>query len=491
MKKGILVILDGYGEGKDYNYNAETRANTPFLKGLHKLPHSLLNACGEDVGLLKGVMGGSEVGHMTIGAGRVISGSAKLIKDEIANGNFFAHKKLNKELDALNIRGGDLHLVGMMSDKNVHCDINHAFAIIEMAQSRAKNIFLHLFTDGRDTAPCESVRYLKMVNNKIKRYKNCQIASLCGRAYGMDREENLDRTKLAFNNMFFEGKTIKQSEAEAYLESEHTAGRNDQFVLPIKLKTKAECELKNKDLVFMFNFREDRVRQLAKMISEKSACRLITMANASGAKGVSLYPPTAVKHSLGEYLSKLGLRQIRISESTKYAHLTYFFNGGREEPFPLEDRVHIRSFKVKDFSATPKMKAEEITKEAIKAINNDYDAILINYSNPDMLGHTGNFEATVQSLEFLDGCLKKLSDAARKKGYFILFTADHGNAEMMRYDNGEVHIAHTLNRVFCTALDDVAHKFTKYGGLRDIAPTFVDLMGIKQNKHFEGQSLLK
>ena len=491
MKKGVLVILDGYGEGKDFEFNAETKANTPFLDELHKLPYSLLSASGEDVGLLNGVMGGSEVGHMTIGAGRVVSGSAKLIRDEILNGNFFAHKKLNKELEALKKREGDLHLIGLMSDKNVHSDINHAFAIIKMAHDKAKNIFLHLFTDGRDSAPYDSVKYLKKVKAEIKKYKNCEIASLCGRLYGMDREENWDRTKLAFDNMFGEGKTIKQSEVEAYLQAEHKAGKNDQFVLPVKIKTKADCKLKSKDVVLMFNFREDRVRQLARMINENTNCKLITMANATGAKSVVLYPPTLVKDGLGEYLSKLGLKQKRISESTKYAHLTYFFNGGREEPFPLEERVHIVSHKVADFSNTPKMRAEEITKEVIKAIKQDYDAIIVNYSNPDMLGHTGNFEATVKSLEFMDGCLKKLADVALKKGYFMLFTADHGNAEVMRYDNGEPHIAHTLNRVFCVPLDNQVYKVEKYGGLRDIAPTFVDLMGIRQNKRFEGKSLLK
>lgn len=491
MTKGVLVILDGYGEGKENEFNAVKNANTPFLDSLHKLPYALLKTSGEDVGIFKGELGGSEVGHTTIGAGRIVPSTAKLIHDEILNGNFKKNKNLIKVLDELNKNKGNLHLVGMMSDKNIHSDINHLYEIINIAKSKVKFIFLHLITDGRDTPPFDSLKYIKHVKSKIKDAPNCQIASIGGRFYAMDREDNVDRIETAFNTMFNEGKTVKTKEIENYLKQEHNANRNDQFVVPIKIECSFDNKLTKNDCIFMFNFREDRVRQFAKMVKEKLPCKLITMSSVGGVKSVVLYPTSIVKNTLSEYLSKQGLKQIKIGESTKYAHVTYFFNGGREEPFPLEERVHIKSTKVENFATTPKMRAGEITTEVIKAMQNNYDAIVVNYSNADMLGHTGDYEATVTSIEYLDVCLTKLAKNAKKLGYFLLLTADHGNAETMRTANGQPHLAHTLNKVFCTVVGNANYKLVKNGGLKDVAPTFVELLGLKQNKHFEGKSLLK
>ena len=490
MQKGILIILDGYGEGKPNDFNAVENANTPYLHSLKTKSHSLLKTDGEAVGLFKGDMGGSEVGHMTMGAGKIVLSTLKRIDNDFKSGEFKNNKKLEKAVATLQKNGGNLHLIGMMSDKNIHSNINHAFEIIKLLHDKAKNIFLHLITDGRDTPPQDSLKYLKQVKAFIKNYKNCQIASISGRAYAMDREENWDRTEKAINAMFKFKKQIKQDQIESYLAEQHSLGKDDQFIEPTHVETTANFTPTKKDLMFVFNFREDRLRQLCKMF-EQFGCPIITMARVNTANTIELYPAPHGDNTLCEHLSKLGLKQIKICETTKYAHLTYFFNGGEEKPFPNEDRIHIPSFKVENFASTPKMRAKEIADETINAINQNYDAIYVNFSNPDMIGHTGNYEATVKALEFLDKCVKKVCDYALKHNYFLIVTADHGNSEEMRTKNGEPHMAHTLNPVFCIALGNKEYKMKKHGELKDVAPTFLSLMGAKPNKSFEGNNLIE
>ncbi len=489
MKNGILIILDGYGEGKKDEFNAVDNANTPTLKYLKTLSHSLLDTSGEAVGIFKGELGGSEVGHTTIGAGRIVPSTAKKIHDDVLSGAFEKNKKLLNILNKMQKNNANLHLIGMMSDKNVHSNINHAYRVIEMAKDKVNHIFLHLFTDGRDTSPFDSEKYYLDVKKHIKNIKNCEIASISGRAWAMDRENNLDRTKKAFNAMFNHDVCIESDEILSYLKSQHNAGVNDQFVEPTHVKTKAKFEVDKNDVLFFFNFREDRLRQIVKCC-EQLSCTMITMANVDTSKTIQLYPTKEVKNTLSEHLADLNLHQIKISESTKYAHVTYFLNGGREEPFKNEDRKHILSNKVEDFSTTPKMKAKEIADETIKAINAKYNAIIVNFSNPDMLGHTGNYEATVESLEFMDKCVKKVLDYAIKNGYVALVTADHGNAEVMRTKDGLPHMAHTLNKVMCVAVGNKKYAMKKYGGLQDVAPTFLDLMELEKFKPFVGKSLI-
>ena len=485
MRKCILVILDGYGEGKPGEFNAVVNAKTPTLDKLKQQSYSLLKNHGEAVGLFEEEMGGSEVGHITIGAGRVVNSMAKQIRDDIKTKDFAKNKTLVKVLENLKKNKADLHLFGLMSDKNIHSNINHCLEIVRIAKDYANNIYIHFVTDGRDCGAYESLKYLKVLQNAIKSIKNCAILSVSGRFYAMDRENHEDRTNDAFNACFTQNKTI--SNVEEYIKAQHAKGLNDQFVEPISVKSKTFKEVNKNDCVLFFNFREDRLRQIVKKCEELN-CDLITMAEVGGTKAKPMYTNKTVKNTLSEYLSKNGLRQIKIGESTKYAHVTYFFNGGREKPFKNEDRVHVPSFAVNDFSQTPQMKAKEITKEVKKAIKKEYDAIIVNYSNADMVGHTGNYDATVKSLQVVDKCVKKLLKFA-KEDYFVMITADHGNAEEMKTENGELHMAHTINPVFCVVANSGLHMKNE-GGLRDVAPTFVELLGLKPNKDFEGQSLI-
>ncbi len=489
MKKGILIILDGYGEGKADKFNAVANAKTPFLDSL-KNNISLLKTDGEAVGLFAGEMGGSEVGHLTIGAGRIVPSTAKLIRDEIAANKFEKNPVLTSILQYITQNNGNVHLIGLMSDKNIHSDVNHCYELMRIFSGKANHIYLHLITDGRDCGSADSLKYLKTMNKNIQNTQNCEIASVGGRVYAMDRDSNYDRVKLAVAAMFEDKTGIKQGEVERYLQTQHKLGNTDEYVVPTHVQTEQPINLTDKDYLIFFNFREDRLREIVKTVANMPA-KIATMADVATAKTDVLYHKNIVHNTLSEYISSLGLKQVKISESTKYAHVTYFFNGGVEQPFKGEDRIHVPTTKVDKFNKTPLMQAAKIADETIEAIKDNYDAIIVNFSNPDMIGHTGDYNAVVKSLEFLDTKLKNIAEQAKSHDYFMIITADHGNSEQMRYPNGEPHYAHTLNRVMCAVLDDKPHKLKQQGGLQDVAPTFVNLMGLEPNPYFEGKSLLK
>lgn len=488
-KKGLLLILDGYGEGKPDKFNAVVNAKTPFLDSL-KTNMALLKTDGEAVGLFAGDMGGSEVGHLTIGAGRVVQSTAKLISDEISTGKFKQNQVLLNIENQLEKQPGDVHLIGLMSDKNVHSNIEHCYELMHDLSGKAKHIYLHMITDGRDCGSADSLKYLKTLLKNVQTTKNCEIASIGGRWYAMDREGNFDRTTIGFNAMVSSQHEILPDEIESYLKNQHKAGNTDEYIVPTHVKTKQPFSLSTNDFVIFFNFREDRLRQIVKIMAQQPA-QIATMADVATAKTAVFYPKTIVKNTLSEYLSNLGLKQIKISESTKYAHVTYFLNGEYETPFKGEDRVHVPTIKIDKFNKTPFMQAGKIADETIEAIKDGYDAIIVNFSNPDMIGHTGDYEAAVKSLEYLDARLKLIAETAVKNNYFVILTADHGNCEQMRYSNGELHYAHTLNKVMFAVVDNVPHKLKPQGGLRDVAPTFLHLLGVEPNKDFEGSSLIK
>ena len=486
MNKGILIILDGYGEGKPYEFNAVSNANTPTLNKLKKQSHSLLKAHGEAVGLFEEEMGGSEVGHLTIGAGRIVSSTAKKIRDDILSGEFDKNKVLNTMLNNLKKNNSDLHLFGLMSDKNIHSHIDHCLKIVDIAKEKAKNIFIHFVTDGRDSGVHDSLKYLEILKKYIKNIENCSILSVSGRFYAMDRENHEERINAAFKAMFEANNAI--SDVEKYIQSQHESGNNDQFVEPASVKSSTFNGVNKNDCILFFNFREDRLRQIVKKCEELK-CHLITMSDVGGVKAKSMYPNQIVKNTLSEYLSKNGLNQIKIGESTKYAHVTYFLNGGKEEPFEGEDRIHVPSLEVDDFAKTPNMRAKEIAKDTIKSIKKNYDAIIVNFSNADMVGHTGDYDATVKALQCVDKCVNKILKVAEKRKYFVMITADHGNADEMKTPNGEPNTAHSINPVFCVVANS-GLEMKQEGGLKDVAPTFIDLMDLKKNKHFEGESLI-
>ena len=486
MRKGVLIILDGYGEGKAGAYNAVINAKTPTLHGLKKYSYALLKTHGESVGLFEDEMGGSEVGHMTIGAGRIIPSTAKKIRDDILSGEFDKNEVLNKALSKLEKTNGNLHLFGLMSDKNIHSNIDHALKIIDLAKTKANNIFIHFVTDGRDSGVFDSEKYLQTLKNHIKNIKNCHILSVSGRFYAMDRENYLDRIEMAFNAMFKGSNQVL--DAEKYIVGQHNVGINDQNIVPASVKCAEYKGVNENDCILFFNFREDRLREIVKAC-EELPCEIVTMAEVGDTRAKAMYPSRIIEHTLSQYLSENGVSQVKISETTKYAHVTYFLNGGREEPFEGEERIHVPTIKTDDQAKTPKMQAKAITAQTLKSIKNNKDAIIVNFSNADMIGHTGSYDATIKALECVDKCVKKIIQFANKHDYFVMITADHGNAEEMVDTSGNPQTAHSLNPVMCVVVDENI-KLKQQGELKDVAPTYIELLGLKSNKYFEGKSLI-
>jgi len=493
MKKGLLLILDGYGEAPKSKFNAVTNANTPYLNYLRKTyPSSLVYTDGRSVGLPAGAMGGSEVGHTTIGAGRIIKTTTVKIDDEIESCEFFKHKELVDAFIKLNSNNGALHIAGLFSDKQIHSDLNHAFALIKLAKMyNIDRVFFHAFTDGRDCAQNASFEYLEKFNRAVSVIGVGEIATVGGRFYAMDREGNFERTNQALDTM----QKVDYDFNSAYecLNNSHDKGVSDEFVVPSRIKTNKDYTFNSNDLFVFYNFRADRMKQPVKVLNDKNIMDIITFCDFAKGERISyIYHDEDITGTLSEYLSSQGLKQLKVSESTKYAHVTYFLNGGREQPFYGEDRIHIETEKTADFALTPNMRAGEIASSTIEALtSNKYDAVIVNFSNPDMIGHTGNYEATIQALEFLDKCVEDVVKTALDNNYFVLLTADHGNAEEMRDSNGNIQTAHSLNPVICMTIDKTKHDMLQYGGLKDIAPTFIHLMGLNPNPKFEGDILVK
>jgi len=490
MRKGIMIILDGYGEGEKYEFNAVENANTPYLKDIKKnKPNCFIGTDSRFVGLPENTMGGSEVGHMTIGAGKIKRSMQVKVSDEIDSGEFFKKPILVEKFTKLKDNNGALHIAGLWSDKKTHSDIKHCFALMDLAKEFGiDKVFIHAFTDGRDTSTKVSKEYFEMFNNKSKQLGLGEIATVGGRFYIMDRENNLDRTEKALNKFVQTGYDF-----ENYVEcidENYSKELTDEFVIPARIKTGKEYALTDKDLLIFYNTRGDRMKQPVKMAREKLDCDILTMCEF--VDGVDyIYDEDNISNTLVEYLSNLGVKQLKISESTKYAHVTYFFNGGREEPFEGEERIHIITQKTDDYALTPKMRAPEITEKTIEMLNSkNYDAIYVNFSNPDMIGHTGNYESCVESLEYLDGCVKSIVETAQENDYFVLLCADHGNAEKMKDPTGKKYTSHTLSPVKCVIIDKENENIVMHnGGLQDIAPTFLKLMEVEQNPAFEGKPL--
>ncbi len=508
----MLMILDGWGMDEPGAGNAVSLAKTPFLDKLKaEYPGSQLACSGEAVGLPEGIMGNSEVGHLNLGAGRVVYQVLLRIDMAIRDGSFFENQALNRVMDRVKKRQSALHLMGLVSDGGVHSQLTHLFALIDMAEAKGlSQVYIHAILDGRDTAPDSGAGYVAQVKKHIRDKPRAAIATLCGRYYAMDRDTRWDRTEKAYK-LYSESLGTRESDPVAAVKNAYNRGETDEFVRPVVLTgdtDQFEPRVKDGDGIIFFNFRPDRTRQITKAFTEKDfdgferssrpeICDYVCMAQYDEAFSLPVaFPPVHLDQILGEVVSYQGLKQLRIAETEKYAHVTYFFNGGEEAPFAGEDRHLIPSPReVATYDEKPEMSAYEVAEQTVSyLLMEKYDLIVMNFANLDMVGHTGVLEAAVKACETVDQCARKVVTAALEKGWHILVTADHGNAEKMVDDNGQPHTAHTLNHVPCI-LVSAEERFRRVrlhsGILGDIAPTILDLMGLEKPEKMTGQSLIE
>jgi len=495
MKKVALIVLDGLGLRKNSHYNAVNNANMPYFRKISKnYSHTQIKTCGEYVGLPAGQFGNSEVGHLNLGAGRIVKQNSTRITDSILNGEFFKNKTLISMLNKLKKTNSNLHLFGLCSSGGVHSEIEHLFNLLKLCkQQNFNNVYIHFISDGRDTNIHSGKTFLSKLNKKIKEIGVGKVVSLTGRFYSMDREKNYARTQEFFEILSSYNSENAFSNLNQAFNYYYQNNITDEFILPTILKNQNFKANKN-DSILSFNFRSDRMRQIFEVLINngyKNLYSFIEYDKNFDKKVKVVFKEESSKNCLSEVLSGLNKTQLRISETTKYAHVTYFFNLLQEEPFKFEDRVIIESEKVDNFSKTPKMKAGEITNAVIyKTDKKLYDFILVNFSNADMLGHTGNYEKTIESLEFLDTCLEKLCENLKQKGYIILVTSDHGNADIMQNKNGTVCTTHTTSDAPFIIIDNKKYNLIKNGKLSNVSPTILDLMNIKKPKEFTENSLI-
>jgi len=494
----LLAILDGFGYRKEREGNAIACAHTPNIDSfMSNYPFTLLEAGGTAVGLPPGQMGNSEVGHINIGAGRVVFQDSMRILKAIEDGSFFKNNVLKKAMEVA--RGSALHLMGLIGPGGVHALPQHLYALLRMAKLEGvKNVYIHCFTDGRDTPPKIAVEHVRKLEEKIGEIGAGEIASVTGRYYAMDRDKRWERTRMAYD-MLTEGKGRKAESAEDAIKKAYKAGETDEFIKPTVVRDK---KIKDGDVVIFFNFRPDRARQLTMAFVDenfkafprkKVNVHFITMTRYMDGLNVDIaFDKLPLKNTFGEVISKHGLKQLRIAETEKYAHVTFFFNGGREEPFDGEERCLIPSPKVETYDMKPEMSAYEVTDELIRRIeSNKYDVIVVNYANLDMVGHTGVWNAAIKAAEAVDECIGKVVKAVKQQKGKAIITADHGNAEEMM-ENGHPKTAHTTNPVPFILIGAGGKERIKLrrGNLGDIAPTMLDMLGIEKPEEMTGQSLL-
>nr|QCI04171.1 Phosphoglycerate mutase [Anotrichium furcellatum] len=504
----VLTILDGWGYSEYIKGNAIKLAATPTMDFLWKYyPHTLLNASGKDVGLPNQQMGNSEVGHTTIGAGRIISQDLVRIQKSINNQTFSKNPIIHSLCQYAQDNKSKLHIIGLCSDGGVHSHIDHLHATINLIKQYSITTCLHLITDGRDTAPKEAVKFITEIYNQINSYDNINICSISGRYYSMDRDCRWSRTEKTYKILTENHNKIKypDNNLEQYIkiiQQYYEEGISDEFIPPTKTN---QLNVDNQDCILFVNFRPDRTRQLLHAFAKDNfkgfkriklnGLKFATFTNYDSSLNIPIVFPQETKNNfLGQIISQNNLKQLRLAETEKYAHVTYFFNGGIEEPFPGEDRELISSPKVETYDLSPDMSAKEITKSAINAINkNIYTLIIINYANTDMVGHTGNLESTIQSVQTVDLCLKELLNKIQEVQGTLLITADHGNAEYMLDKNNKPCKSHSTNLVPFIIINHMkkSYNLKALGSLADIAPTILELLKIKTPEQMNGQSLLQ
>jgi 2,3-bisphosphoglycerate-independent phosphoglycerate mutase len=504
----MLMILDGWGINEHARGNAILKAQTPnFDKLMRHYPNTILQTSGLSVGLPEGQMGNSEVGHLNLGAGRIVYQEFTRISEDIKNGGFFKNPVLLDAMGNAAKNGSSLHLMGLLSDGGVHSHIDHLLALLKMAkQHGVARVYVHAFLDGRDVPPANAEVYIKRLEKEMDELGIGEIATIAGRYYAMDRDKRWDRTEKAYNAIVF-GDGIKEGDALTALAKSYSREETDEFVVPTVITDEdgnPKGTVNEKDSIIFFNFRPDRARQLTYAFCDEDfqgferrkgllkvfyVC--MTQYDVKVKNAQIAYRPQSLENIFAEVISKKGLRQLRIAETEKYAHVTFFFNGGVEKSYPGEDRILIPSPKVATYDMKPEMSAYEVTDKVIEKIGEEiYDVIILNYANSDMVGHTGVFEAAVAAVEAVDRCIGRVVDAIRNKGGTAIITADHGNAEqMLDYATGEPHTAHTSNPVPFILVGDKHYRLHP-GKLADVSPTMLELLNIEKPEEMTGESLI-
>jgi 2,3-bisphosphoglycerate-independent phosphoglycerate mutase len=504
----MLMILDGWGLSTEKKANAIANANIPNFDNLMKqYPNTGLEASGLAVGLPEGQMGNSEVGHLNIGAGRIVYQDLTRVSQDIKNGGFYKNPSLAWAMDNALRSNTALHLMGLLSDGGVHSHIEHLKALLDMAKQKGlERVYLHAFLDGRDVPPANAIKYIDEIEEYMKKIGVGKIATISGRYYAMDRDKRWERTQKAYDAMAF-GEGLQAACAKQALLQSYERKETDEFVIPTVIIDNDKdpvAMVKQGDSIIFFNFRPDRARQLTYAFCDEDfkgfgrkkgyfpVCYVCLTEYDAAIKNVKIaYGPESLKNILAEVLAKAGLTQLRIAETEKYAHVTFFFNGGVEKAYQGEDRILIASPKVATYDKKPEMSAYKVADTVMEKIRDDvYDVIIINFANPDMVGHTGVYEAAVKAVESVDECIGKVVKIILEKGGTLLLTADHGNAEqMMDYITGEPYTAHTCNPVPLILVSKKSYKL-KPGKLADIAPTMLQLLGLEKPQEMTGQSLI-
>lgn len=503
-KPVMLMILDGWGIAPPSSTNAVTRARTPHLDYyFNRYPHSQLRCSGEAVGLPEGQMGNSEVGHLSIGSGRIIYQSLTRISRAVKDGSLEKNPVLVKAMEEARDGEKKLHLLGLLSDGGVHSHIDHLLGLLAMAQKMGvEKVCVHAFLDGRDTPPQSAAPFLEQVEKACKELGVGQIATVSGRYYAMDRDKRWERIRKVYDCMTG-GEALEAPSAAEGLAAAYGAGQTDEFVVPFRVAG-VDGKVEKGDSLIFFNFRPDRARELTHVFTDPEFAgfprketvlpvHFVSMTEyEKGLQAAVAFPPEAIKDTLAEVVSRAGLHQLHIAETEKYAHVTFFFNGGREQPFPNEDRILVPSPKVATYDLQPEMSAYLVTEKLQEALAKDlYDLVILNFANPDMVGHTGSLEAAVKALEAVDECVGSLAETVLQKGGALCITADHGNLEEM--EDPVTHApmtAHTTNPVPFLVVGAEPGTQVEDGGLSDIAPTLLDLLDLPEPEAMTGHSLL-
>lgn len=500
-KPVALIIMDGFGYNPEDYGNAITAAKKPNLDKYMQGPHTLIGASGLDVGLPDGQMGNSEVGHTNIGAGRIVYQMLVKISKDIKDGTFFDNKALQAAMDNCKEKKSALHLMGLLSPGGVHSHMEHLFGLVEMAKKNGLDkVYIHAFLDGRDVPPSSAAEYMEQTVEELNKIGLGKIATISGRFYAMDRDNAWDRVEKAYSAIVY-GEGVNESEPVQAIKNSYANEVTDEFMLPTVIEGGAS--VKEGDSVIFFNFRPDRARQITRAFVDPDfsgferkngffETNFVCMAqyDASMPNVSVAYPPEQLTMTLGEYLSKSGKTQLRIAETQKYAHVTFFFNGGEEKQFEGEDRILIKSPDVATFDMKPEMSAYEVCDAVVDAINTDkYDVIILNYANCDMVGHTGIFDAAVAAVEAVDECVGRMVEAILAKGGAALITADHGNADKMYEPDGSPFTAHTTNPVPLIAVG-IDGELREGGVLADLAPTMLEILEMPQPAEMTGKSLI-